>query len=121
MKRVLVVEDDERSRRLVADVLGAHGYEVVQADRGEGALDAVRQWRPDLLLVDIQLPGIDGCATLAALRADPGLAGVPAVAITASAMPQDRERLLAAGFDRLLPKPLRLRELLEIVAQLAGT
>jgi len=118
MKRVLVVEDDERSRRLMVDLLQVHGYEVQQTDRGEVALELVRAARPDLMLLDIQLPGIDGCATLLALRADPALALVPAVAVTASAMPHDRERLLAAGFDRLLPKPIRLRELIDLVAEL---
>jgi two-component system cell cycle response regulator DivK len=120
MTRVLVVEDDERSRRLIVDLLRVHGYEVMQTDRGEVALELVRGARPDLMLLDIQLPGIDGCEALRALRAVPALANVPAVAVTASAMPHDRERLFAAGFDRLLPKPIRLRELIDTVAELVA-
>jgi two-component system cell cycle response regulator DivK len=120
MSTVLVVEDDEKSRRLIADILAAHGYEVLQADRGEAALDLVRGAQPAVLLLDIHLPGMDGCATLAALRAEPRLAGVPAVAVTASAMPHDRNRLLAAGFDLLMPKPIRLRELVDTVNRLAA-
>lgn len=120
MISVLVVEDDEKSRRLIADILTAHGYHVLQAESGEAALALAEQTPPAVLLLDIQLPGIDGYATLAALRARPSLASVPAVAVTASAMPSDRERLLAAGFDVLMPKPIRLRELVSTVNRLVS-
>lgn len=120
MNTILVVEDDEKSRRLIADILTAHGYEVLQTDRGATAVELARQSAPALLLLDIHLPGMDGCATLAAIRAEPRLAAVPAVAVTASAMPQDRDRLLAAGFDLLMAKPIRLRELVDTVNRFAA-
>ena len=108
-RRVLVVEDDERSRRLLTDVLAWHGYEVEAAESGEEALRATALRPADAALLDIQLPGMDGFALLAALRSRGGR--LPAIAVTASVMDSDRVRILAAGFDACLGKPVNIREL----------
>jgi two-component system, cell cycle response regulator DivK len=108
---VLIVEDDPRNLRLVRDVLQHAGFRTLEATTGEDGIDAARAHRPDLVLMDVQLPGIDGVEALARLRADPSTAGIRLVALTAFAMSEDRERFLAAGFDGYLEKPLSVREL----------
>jgi CheY-like chemotaxis protein len=117
---ILVVEDDPRSRRLLRDVLGFHGYRVQEVDSGEDALAAIAVERPAAVLLDIQLPGISGFDVLARLRADQSLAGVPVVAVTASVMEHDRKRIMAAGFDHYLPKPVDLDQLLRLVAEMVA-
>lgn len=117
-KRVLVVEDDEKSRRLLVDVLGYHGYDVVAVGSGEQGLREAHARRPDAVLMDIQLPGISGFDVLAALRHETALERIPVVAVTASAMEQDRRRILAAGFDAYEPKPVNIRQLIETLREL---
>ena len=117
-KRILVVEDDEKSRRLLADVLGFHGFEVIAAETGERGLEAARHSPPHAALLDIQLPGITGFALLEALRSLPGTTAIPILAVTASVMDQDRARILAAGFDAYVPKPVNIRELSELLNRL---
>ena len=106
---VVVVEDNARSRRLVRDLLELNGFRTVEAESAEEGLEAVRSQDPCLVLLDIQLPGMDGEAALRALRADPSTAALPVVAVTAYAMRGDEERLLAAGFDGYLAKPIDTR------------
>jgi CheY-like chemotaxis protein len=117
-RRILVVEDDEKSRRLLTDVLGYHGYEVAAFASGECGLRHARGSPPDAALLDIQLPGISGFDLLAALRAAATGVPVPVVAVTASVMDHDRRRILAAGFDAYVAKPVNIRELLETLHQL---
>jgi two-component system cell cycle response regulator DivK len=108
---VLVVEDNERNLKLVRAVLEHAGFEVRAAGSAEDALvDAVTH-RPDLVLMDLQLPGRDGVAGLESLRAHPVTRRVPVVALTAMAMPEDRERVRAAGFDGYWEKPISVRDL----------
>jgi CheY-like chemotaxis protein len=95
----------------VRDVLGHAGYRVLEAGDAERGIALARSQRPDIVLMDIQLPGIDGVEALGRLRADPATAGIPVVALTAFAMKDDRERLLAAGFDGYLEKPVSVRAL----------
>jgi two-component system cell cycle response regulator DivK len=103
---VLVVEDNERNLKLVRDVLSYAGFDVVEARTGEeGVAVAVRR-QPDLVLMDLQLPGIDGMEALRLLRATPETATLPVVALTAFAMKDDRARVLGAGFDGYLEKPI---------------
>jgi CheY-like chemotaxis protein len=112
-RTVVVVEDNVRSRRLVRDLLEVHGFGVVEAESAEEALQAMQAMqdtRPDLVLLDIQLPGMDGVAALRMLREDPRTADVPAIAVTAYAMRGDEERLLEAGFDAYIAKPIDTRE-----------
>ena len=106
---ILIVEDNERNLKLLRDLLGAHGYAILEARSAEDALVLARAELPQLVLMDIQLPGMDGLAALRELRAAPETRATPVVAVTAFAMTDDR--LLAAGFDGYLEKPVNVREL----------
>jgi two-component system, cell cycle response regulator DivK len=118
-RRILIVEDDEKSRRLLTDVLAFHGYEVAATENGEEALRNALTRKPDLALLDIQLPGISGFEVLMGLRkAQRGEARYPVVAVTASVMEQDRRKILAAGFDAFVSKPVNIRELLDLLSTL---
>jgi len=118
-KRILVVEDDEKSRRLLADVLGFHGFDVVAVETGERGLEEARSGPPpDLALLDIQLPGISGFKVLESLRAMDGCASIPILAVTASVMDHDRKRILAAGFDAYIPKPVNIRGIVDLLSSL---
>lgn len=113
---VLVVEDNALNLKLVRDVLGHAGYRVLEAGDAERGLELARDGAPDLILMDVQLPGIDGVEALRRLRADAATASIPVVALTALAMKEDRERFLSAGFDGYLEKPVSVPDL---AAQLA--
>jgi two-component system, cell cycle response regulator DivK len=108
---VLVVEDNPRNLKLVRDVLDHAGYRIVEATTGEDGVRLALEHRPQIILMDIDLPGIDGMEALRRLRAEPGAAAIPVVALTALAMDEDRHRLEAAGFDGHLEKPISVREL----------
>jgi CheY-like chemotaxis protein len=108
---VLVVEDNALNLKLVRDVLGQAGYRVIEAGDAERGIALARDEAPDLILMDIQLPGIDGVQALGRLRADEATAGIPVVALTALAMKDDRERFAAAGFDGYIEKPLSVPSL----------
>ncbi len=109
--RILVVEDNPLNLKLVRDVLTVSGYEVVEAQSGEEGVALAATCAPDLVLMDLQLPGIDGYEALRLLRQDPRLGGVPVVAVTAFAMREDRERTAREGFDGYLSKPISVRAL----------
>jgi two-component system, cell cycle response regulator DivK len=113
--QILVVEDNARNMRLFCDVLQASGYRTLEATTGEQAVELVFAHRPDLVLMDIQLPDIDGVEALGRVRADDGFATVPILALTAQAMEGDRERFLAAGFDGYLSKPVDIAEFVATV------
>ena len=108
-RQVLVVEDNDRSRRLARDLLELNGFDVVDVDTAEAGLEVARRCAPALVLLDIQLPGMDGVTALQELRADPATRGIPAIAVTAFAMQGDEERFLAAGFDAYISKPIDVR------------
>jgi CheY-like chemotaxis protein len=108
---ILIVEDNETTLMLLRDVLGATGYRTLGASSAEEALALAHTEVPQLILMDVQLPGMDGLAALRALRAMPETTGTPVIAVTAFAMKDDRERLLSAGFDGYLEKPVNVREL----------
>jgi CheY-like chemotaxis protein len=112
---ILVVEDNDKNRKLVRDVLTATGYRLAEAETGEDGVRLARERGPDLVLMDIQLPGINGIEALRQLRADPATAAIPVMAVTASAMTQDRQKILAAGFDAYQSKPISIRPFLELV------
>ena len=108
-ERVLIVEDNEKNMKLVRDILQAVGYAPIEASSGEEAIALATAEAPALVLMDIQLPDLDGAAALQRLRADERTARVPVLALTAQAMQGDRERFLAAGFDGYLEKPISVR------------
>jgi two-component system, cell cycle response regulator DivK len=107
---VLLVEDNDRNLKLARDVLEYAGFTVLVAMTGEEAVARAQLALPDLILMDLQLPGIDGHAALSRLRADPVTAGIPVVAVSAFAMQADRERALVSGFDGYLMKPISVRD-----------
>ena len=114
---ILVVEDNDKNRKLVRDVLTAKGYRLIEAETGEDGLRLAHEQRPALVLMDIQLPGIDGIETLRRLRADAATAAIPVIAVTASAMTQDRQKILAAGFDAYQSKPISIRPFVDLVRE----
>jgi two-component system, cell cycle response regulator DivK len=116
-ERILVVEDNEKNMKLFRDVLVATGYRTLEATTGSEAVDLASEHMPDLVLMDIQLPDLDGVQALRRLRADRRTAGIPVLALTAQAMHGDRERFLAAGFDGYLSKPVDVRELIGTVRE----
>ena len=107
---ILIVEDNPRNLKLVRDLLEHHGYRTLAAATGEEAIDVARAHRPHLVLMDVQLPGIDGVAALTRLRADAATASLRVVAVTAFAMKHDHDRFLAWGFDGYIAKPISVRD-----------
>ena len=103
---ILVVEDNERNRKLVRTILEFRGYDVVECDDGEPSLELARAHRPVLVLMDIQLPKMNGVEALLRLRADPDTRAIPVVAVTASVTPSERERVVSAGFNGYISKPI---------------
>jgi len=115
---ILVVEDNDNNRMLVRDVLQASGYRVVEAENAEDGLRMAAEQRPALILMDIQLPGMNGMEALQRLRADQTTRAIPVIAVTASAMTQDRRQILAAGFDGYQPKPISVKGFLQAVREI---
>ena len=116
MSLILIVEDNDKNMKLVRDVLQAKGYATVEAGTGEDGVRLALERGPDLVLMDIQLPGISGIEALHRLRENPATASIPVIAVTASVMLQDRKLITEAGFDGYIGKPIALREFLAAVA-----
>jgi two-component system cell cycle response regulator DivK len=112
---ILIVEDNEKNMKLVRDILQHKGYATLEATTGGDGLRLAHERRPDLILMDIQLPDIDGITALRQLRADKQLAETPVIAISASVMPEDQQKIVASGFDAYLTKPLNLKQFLDTV------
>ncbi len=112
---ILIVEDNDKNRKLERDVLQFHGYQVMEAVTAEDGLRLAGETPPALVLMDIQLPGMSGIEALAALRADPALRAIPVIAVTASAMTHDRQKILAAGFDGYQSKPISVKDFVDAV------
>jgi CheY-like chemotaxis protein len=106
---ILVVEDNARNLKLVRDLLRFKGFRTIEADTAERGLALASEHRPRLILMDVQLPDMDGAVALGRLKADPQTASIPVVALTAFAMKEDRERFLMAGFNGYLPKPIDIK------------
>src|SRR5260221_14519559 len=107
---ILIVEDNEKNLKLARDLLEVKGYRTIQARTAEEGITLAQDYRPALILMDIQLPGVDGVTALGRLKAEPITASIPVVALTAFAMKADRERFLSAGFDGYLDKPISIKE-----------
>jgi two-component system, cell cycle response regulator DivK len=114
---ILVIEDHEKNRKLVRDVLAHQAYQVLEAESGEDGVRLAHEHRPALILMDIQLPGIDGIEALNRLRAAPETRAIRVIAVTASAMTADRAKIMAAGFDGYQSKPISVRPFLAAVRE----
>ena len=115
--QILVVEDNEKNMKLFRDVLEATGYRLLEATTGEQAVELAATHSPNLVLMDIQLPDIDGVEALGRLRGNERTASIPVVALTAQAMQDDRKRFLDAGFDGYISKPVDVVEFVKTVKQ----
>jgi len=120
VKTILVADDNPLSRELVVDILEGYGYQILQAKDGREALDEAARAQPDLILLDIQMPHLDGYEVLRAIRCDPNLSSLPVVALTAFAMESDREKAGLAGFDAYVTKPIDLEALRALVQSYVG-
>jgi len=107
----MVVEDNEKNRKLIRVVLKAKGYNVIEATTGEEALSLLKEQIPDIILMDIQLPGIDGLTLIRQIKADAGKKDIPIIAVTAHAMKGDQQKILDTGCDAYMSKPIDTREL----------
>lgn len=107
---ILIVEDNQKNMKLIRDVLQFKGYQTLEAETGEASVELAREQQPALILMDIQLPGIDGREAMQFLKADENTREIPIIALTASAMKGDREGLLADGFDGYIAKPIDVKE-----------
>ncbi len=115
MSTILIVEDNEKNMKLVRDILRHEGHDVLEAATGSEGLRLAREMKPDLVLMDIQLPDIDGIATLHVLREDRSLDAMPVIAVSASVMPDDHQKIVASGFDAFVTKPIDLHRFRETV------
>ncbi|MEO5764560.1 MAG: response regulator [Casimicrobiaceae bacterium] len=118
MSTILIVEDNDKNMKLVRDVLQVKGFQTIEAGTAEDGLRLAAECLPDLILMDIQLPGMSGVDALKLLRADPATAAIPIAAVTASVMQQDRAMIMDAGFDAYVSKPISLKEFLATVRAL---
>lgn len=114
-QKILIVEDNANNRNLLLDVLSFHGYEVSAASDGQEGVNLARKMLPDLVLMDIQMPGMDGMTAGSILKGDPATRGLKIIALTSFAMRGDLEKFLAAGFDGYLSKPISTRDLPDLV------
>jgi len=118
MSLILIVEDNERNLKLVRDVLQVKGFETIEAGTAELGIELATERKPDLILMDIQLPGMNGIEARKILRSKPETAEIPVVAVTASVMQQDRNLITQAGFNGYIGKPINIKEFLEVVNQI---
>nr|WP_254447125.1 response regulator [Dolichospermum sp. UHCC 0259] len=114
---ILLVEDNEANIMTIADYLEVKGYRLLVAKDGETGVALAKSEHPDLILMDIQMPGMDGIEAMKHIRADEQIANIPIIALTALAMPEDEERCLSAGANQYLSKPLKLKQLTQIIQQ----
>lgn len=119
-KKILIVEDNELNLKLFRDLLTAHGYEILETNDGLEAIMLTRNERPDLILMDIQLPEISGLDITRRLKADPSVSSIPIIAVTAFAMKDDEEKILAAGCEAYISKPISIVPFIKTVQHFLG-
>lgn len=119
-KRILIIEDSEVNRRLMRDVLLYHGFEVIEASNGKKGIELALKQRPDLILLDMQMPVMDGFEVLRVIRNNPDLRGIKIITVTSFAMVGDKERILKAGADDYIAKPIDTRELPKRIKMMLG-
>lgn len=112
---ILIIEDNEKNMKLIRDLLQVKGYKTVESNTAEGGISIAKEKRPALILMDIHLPGMNGVEALGILRADPDTKDIPVIAVTASAMTQDRHKIMSAGFEGYQRKPINIKEFLKEV------
>ena len=115
MSTILIVEDNERNLKLVRDILRHKGHQTLEAMTGEEGVNLACQHKPDLVLMDIQLPDIDGITALRRIREDATLDAMPVLAVSASVMPAEQQKIVASGFDEYITKPIVLKSFVETV------
>jgi two-component system cell cycle response regulator DivK len=115
---ILIIEDNEKNLKLMRDILQFKEYHTLEAETAEEGIRIAHESRPDLILLDIQLPGMNGIEALGVLRSDTETAGIPAIAVTASIMTHDRGKLIEAGFDDYQSKPIEIKEFLDSVERM---
>jgi len=115
MSTILIVEDNAKNMKLVRDLLQYRGHRTLEAETGEDGVRQTLEQRPDLVLMDIQLPDIDGMTALARIRTDASLDAMPVLAVSASVMPDEQQRVVASGFDGFIAKPISLKPFIEAV------
>jgi len=120
MKPILIIEDNDKNLKLVRDVLRFKGYSTLEATTAAEGLRLAREERPALVLMDILLPDFDGITALARLRGDRSTHAIPVIALSASAMPDDHERIIKSGFDAYLTKPIEIKSFVDLVERLIG-
>jgi two-component system cell cycle response regulator DivK len=117
MSTILIVEDNEKNMKLVRDILQHRGHATIEAVTGTDGVRLAHEQRPDLILMDIQLPDIDGIEALRQIRADATLTGTPVLAVSASVMPDEQQKIVASGFDAYVTKPINLKQFVETVGR----
>ena len=117
---ILIVEDNDKNMKLARDILQVKGYRTIEAESAEAGLPLAAAQKPDLVLMDIQLPGINGIEALKRMRESPETSAIPVLAFTASVMPQDRREIMSAGFDGFVSKPINLKEFIASIANALG-
>jgi two-component system cell cycle response regulator DivK len=115
MSKILIVEDNEKNMKLVRDILRHNGHSTLEAVTGEEGVRLALSERPDLVLMDIQLPDIDGIEALRRIRAERAADAIPVVAVSASVMPDDQQKIITSGFDAFVTKPINLKQFLDTV------
>jgi two-component system cell cycle response regulator DivK len=120
MSVILIVEDNEKNMKLLRDVLQFKGYTTLEATTGAEGVRLAAAHKPDLVLMDIQLPDIDGIEALAQIRADAEMKNIPVLAVSASVMPDEQQRIAASGFDAFVSKPINVKAFIAIVERFAG-
>jgi two-component system cell cycle response regulator DivK len=115
MSTILIVEDNDKNMKLVRDILRHNGYRTLEATTGAEGVRIAIESRPDLVLMDIQLPDIDGIEALRRIRAEPALDRVPVIAVSASVMPDDQQKIVTSGFEAFVTKPINLKHFLETI------
>ena len=118
MSTILIVEDNDKNMKLVRDIVQHKGHATLEARTGEEGVQLAIEGVPDLILMDIQLPDIDGIEALRRIRAQPALDAVPVIAVSASVMPDDQRQIVGSGFDAFLPKPISLKPFVATVERL---
>ena len=118
VRRILIVEDNPQNRLLVKDVLEFHGYEIMEAEDGQAAIEMAKKYKPDLILMDIQMPVMDGFTAGKIIRGEPDTKNIKMIAVTSFAMSGDKERVMEAGFDHYISKPINTRELPVLIKEM---